>query len=180
MRKFRSARTSLRLVIAVIALLAVFALSGCAQIRAKIAANQAAAARASVASADAGAESHVTASINALRAAHHMRTLSTSGNLTDKARNWARWMAAGNCGRSGGVAMICHSSLTSGIKVAWTWLAENVGSAAPRSNLNGVINGFTNSPGHLSNILSPRATSVGVGVAYAGNTVYVVEEFLQG
>ena len=124
---------------------------------------------------NAGAENVVLNSVNGLRGVHHMRRLAISGNLTQKARYWARWMALGNCGR----AVICHSSLTGGINVRWSWLAENVGAATPQSNVMGVVNGFRNSPLHAANILSPRAQYVGVGVAYAGNTVYVVEEFMQ-
>jgi uncharacterized protein YkwD len=124
---------------------------------------------------DAAAEKQVVASVNSLRAARGLRPLSVHPSLTNKARYWALWMSAGNCGR--GIA-ICHSVLSAGIRVPWSLLAENVGAASPRTNIAGVTNGFKNSPSHLANILNRQATYLGVGVAYAGNMVYVVEEFM--
>ena len=118
-------------------------------------------------------EQHVLASINSLRASHHLPALKVNPNLEDKARLWSAWMAGGGCGTA-----ICHSRLASGIKPGWTMLAENVGAARPKSNIDGVINGFTQSPGHLANILNATVKFVGVGVAYSGNTVFVTEEFM--
>ena len=85
-------------------------------------------------------------------------------------------MAVGNCP---GAEVICHSSLAGGISIPWSWLAENVGAASPRTNVQGVIEGFAHSPGHAANILSPNAKYAGIGVATAGNSVFVTEEFLQ-
>jgi uncharacterized protein YkwD len=124
---------------------------------------------------DAAAEKQVVASVNSLRTSRGLRPLSVHPSLTNKARYWAMWMSAGNCGRG---ITICHSTLTGGIRVPWSLLAENVGAASPRTNIVGVTNGFKNSPSHLANILNRQATYVGVGVAYAGNMVYVVEEFM--
>jgi hypothetical protein len=114
-----------------------------------------------------------------LRRANGRRALAVHPGLVNKARYWARWMAAGNCGRNAvGVAMICHSVLTGGIHVQWSMLAENVGAASPSTNVIGVANGFRNSPPHLENILNASTDYVGIGVAYSGNTIYVAEEFM--
>jgi uncharacterized protein YkwD len=161
-----------RIVLALAVLTLFVALSGCAAVRARVTSP-------ATASPPSGAEATVTGAVNRLRAAHHLPALATSPALTNKARFWAAWMAGGNCGRAGSAPAICHSSLTSGIDVKWSWLAENVGSASPASNLGGVITGFERSAGHAANILSTRATMVGVGVAYSGNNVYVVEEFMR-
>jgi uncharacterized protein YkwD len=88
-------------------------------------------------------------------------------------------MAQGHCGRSAqGVAMICHSSLASGITVHWSRLEENVGDASPRTAVNAIMTGFQRSPEHAANILNTQITYVGAGVAYAGGFVYVTEEFM--
>lgn len=159
--------------IAIVAL--AVALSGCAQLRAHLNPPR----PPSPPPANSSAESQVINSVNGMRAAHHMSHLAVNGDLENKARYWARWMAGGNCGRVNGVATICHSNLAGGIHVSWVWLAENVGAASPSTNIQGVIQGFFHSAPHLSNILSPRAKYIGVGVAYAGNMVYVAEEFMQ-
>jgi uncharacterized protein YkwD len=156
-------------------------LSGCAQVRARLTAQAAAAHPAAtvMAAIDINAENQLVASVNRLRAEHHERPLALNAGLTNKARYWSRWMAAGNCGRgSNGVPMICHSNLAGGIHASWTLLEENVGAASPRTNVMGVAQGFANSPGHLANILNSKVTYLGVGVAYAGDTVYVTEEFM--
>jgi uncharacterized protein YkwD len=124
------------------------------------------------------AERQVIDSVNRFRAAHHLRALKWNANVSDKAKLWAAYMAGGNCGRTNGTPMICHSTLDSGITVSWTLLEENVGAASPKSNLSGVLSGFEHSEHHAQNMLNPRITSIGAGVAYAGNAVYVAEEFM--
>ncbi|HEV7525224.1 MAG TPA: CAP domain-containing protein [Acidimicrobiia bacterium] len=117
--------------------------------------------------------------MNGFRRAHHLGALAWQSNLSDKAKLWAAWMAGGNCGRSSnGSPTICHSNLTSGITVRWSLLEENVGAASPSSNLAGLQNGLQQSPHHAENMLNSRITSIGVGVAYSGNTVYVAQEFM--
>jgi uncharacterized protein YkwD len=162
-----------RLAALVIAITLVLATTGCARVRARVAAAP------SRAPAPSATEKSIINEVNRVRAAHGLRALSVSTTLMSKARFWSVWMAQGHCGRSGSIARICHSNLSAGINVPWAWLAENVGLASPRTNLNGVVVGFERSPAHLANILSARATSVGVGYAYAGDVVYVTEEFMQ-
>jgi hypothetical protein len=102
-----------------------------------------------------------------------------NSNLEDKARLWSAWMAGGGCGIGGnGSPNICHSDLASGINAGWTRLEENVASASPKTNIDGIISGLAQSRAHADNMLNPQITSVGVGVAYAGNAVYVAEEFM--
>ena len=148
--------------------------TGCAAVRSKVANTT------WQAPAPSSTEKTVIDAVNRSRAAHGLRALAAHETLMSKARFWSVYMANGGCGRTGSVANICHSTLTSGINVAWTWLAENVGMATPQSNLNGVIKGLEQSPSHAANILSARATSIGVGIAYSGNAVYLVQEFMQG
>ena len=125
------------------------------------------------------AEHQVIDAVNRYRSAHHLGALGWNANISDKAKLWAAWMAGGNCGRgANGVPAICHSNLTSGITVGWSLLEENVGAAAPQSNLAGILSGFEHSPHHAANMLNPTITSIGAGVAYAGNVVFVAEEFM--
>ena len=125
------------------------------------------------------AERAVVDSLNRFRGEWGLPALKVQGDLANKARSWAEWMAAGNCGRNAsGSPGICHSSLTNGIHVQWSVLAENVGAASPPTNLGGVMTGFEHSSEHAANILNRNVTSVGAGVAYADNMVFVVEEFM--
>jgi uncharacterized protein YkwD len=167
-----------RSVLLVAILIVAMSLSSCAALKKKAAAKPAPAAPASMPSANPSAESQLVGAINQLRARNHRAALQVHPGLTNKARYWASWMAAGNCGRVNGVAKICHSTLAGGIRVAWTMLAENVGMASPKNNLLGVIQGLENSPPHRANILNTQVDYVGVGVAYAGNAVYVTQEFM--
>jgi uncharacterized protein YkwD len=162
-------------------LLVAMSLSSCAALKQKAAAKPApkpAPAATAIPAANPTAEQQVIGAINRLRAQNHRAALKVHPALTNKARYWSRWMAAGNCGRQNGMAKICHSTLAGGIGVAWTMLAENVGMATPRSNVLGVIKGLEASPGHRANMLNTTVDYVGVGVAYDGNAVYITQEFM--
>jgi uncharacterized protein YkwD len=167
---------SSRVARAVATLAVIAACSSCAAVRSHAPQSGAPAPSGSTTSAEAHT---VVNAVNSYRAAHGLGPLSVASTLVNKAQYWANSMAAGTCGSSNGTANICHSDLAGGITASWLWLGENVGAASPRSNLNGVIVGFEQSPGHRANILSTLANSVGVGVAYSGNDVYVVEEFME-
>jgi uncharacterized protein YkwD len=124
-------------------------------------------------------ERQVIVAVNQFRAAHGLRALSTHWNLEDKAHLWSTWMAGAHCGRTAdGTPKICHSDLTSGITVNWSLLEENVGAASPKTDVAGIVSGFQHSSEHAANMLNKRITSIGVGVAYSGNVVFVTEEFM--
>jgi len=117
--------------------------------------------------------------VNQYRAEHGLPALQVNATLVNKARLWSRWMAAGGCGHdANNVGYICHSSLVMGIDVSWSLLEENVGSASPKSMTMAVQTGFENSPPHRANILNGKVHYIGVGVATAGNSVYVTQEFM--
>jgi uncharacterized protein YkwD len=171
-------RRSVRLAAAVFLLALLTLVSGCAQVRARArAAAPAPAVR--VTTDGASAEKAITARVNTVRAARGLRSLSVHPTLVNKARSWAKWMASGGCGRdASGAPTICHSSLVAGISVPWSYLEENVGSAAPQTIAGAVQTGFENSPTHMANILNSKVHYVGIGVAYAHNHVYVTQEFM--
>ena len=124
-------------------------------------------------------ERRIIDAVNGYRAQHGLQALSINSNLEDKARLWSAWMAGGGCGRgANGNPQICHSDLTSGINPGWSLLEENVASASPKTNISGIIDGLQRSPAHSANMLNGRVTSLGVGVAYVGDAVYVAEEFM--
>jgi len=124
-------------------------------------------------------ERRIIDAINSYRADHGLHALSINSNLEDKARLWSAWMAGGGCGQgSNGNPQICHSDLASGINPGWSLLEENVASASPKTNISGIITGLQQSPAHSANMLNGQVTSLGVGVAFAGNAVYVAEEFM--
>ncbi len=114
------------------------------------------------------------AAINKFRLRHGLGALTAYDNLDDKAVLWSSYMAGGNCPGGG----ICHSNLIAGIEMPWSMLAENVGSGSPSDDLGAIQLGFEHSPAHAANMLNPRVTAVGVGVAVSGNTIYVTQEFL--
>jgi uncharacterized protein YkwD len=164
---------------AIFALALLTLVSGCAQVRARVSAAARPAPVVSVPTDGASAERAITARVNTVRTSHGLRALSVHPTLVNKARAWAKWMAGGGCGRdANGVPVICHSSLVAGISVPWTYLEENVGSAAPRTIVSAVQTGFENSPSHMANILNSKVHYVGVGVAYSGDHVFVTEEFM--
>jgi uncharacterized protein YkwD len=118
--------------------------------------------------------------INHFREAHGLAPLTAYDNLDDKAVLWSAYMAGGNCGTANGEPQLCHSNLASGIEMHWSVLEENIGASEPSTDLNALQLGFERSPAHRANMLDPRVTGVGIGVAYRGNTIYVAEEFLAG
>lgn len=117
--------------------------------------------------------------INHFREAHGLGPLTAYDNLDDKGVLWSAYMAQGNCGiGANGVPDICHSNIAAGIEMQWSVLAENVGSSSPSGDLGALQSGFERSPTHRANMLDPRVSGVGIGVAYWHNTIYVAEEFL--
>lgn len=149
------------------------ALAGCAQVRAHTVGGS------SSTPPPTPTERQVIDAVNWFRGEHHLPALAVNNNLEDKARLWSAWMAGGGCGRNAnGNPSICHSDLTSGIIAGWSRLEENVASATPRTNIAGIITGLAQSKSHADNMLNGQITSIGVGVAYYGNAVYVAEEFM--
>jgi uncharacterized protein YkwD len=168
-RNASSLRRSTAVALAVVAL----TVSSCAQLGAQLGSSS------TKSSAPNAAERQIIDAVNRFRGANGLRALSVQSNLEEKAHLWAAWMAGGGCGRSAnGVPMICHSDVTSGITVRWTLLEENVGAISPATNIAGLVSRFESSPEHVANMLNTSITSIGVGVAYSGNTSFVAEEFM--
>ncbi len=118
------------------------------------------------ASADAASdESRVLTLIQQARSAVGAPALRVDSALTSAARSWAAKMA-----RDG---YISHN-VGIGSQVTASKLSENVGMAG---SIDIVRQGFLNSPGHRANMVDTVVNSVGVGVAWANGTVYIVQNF---
>ena len=109
---------------------------------------------------------------NAVRSTEGVRLLVEHPVLTNKAESWARHMAS--------TGVLSHSNVTSGLgTLNWTVLGENVGVSGSTVNpLLYIHNAFMNSPLHRANIVDPRFTHMGVGVAKdSRGRTWVVEVF---
>lgn len=110
--------------------------------------------------------------INAVRADRGLRRLRVNVTTQRYAQGHAEDMAALNI-------MFHDSNLWGEVPDGAWWLAENVGyvSAGP-----GVVRrmhrAYMNSDGHRANILNPRATHMGIGVARQDGKVWTVERFV--
>jgi uncharacterized protein YkwD len=122
------------------------------------------------------AEQYFERMLNGERAAHGVHGLIPHGVLTDKARQWANWMAIGGCGAG---VMICHSHLSDGVNghvTSWTLLGENVGVGPQQGALWAA---FVHSPGHYQNIMNDTWMYVGIGVVKVGPRYFVAMEFMR-
>ena len=120
--------------------------------------------------------SHATASqeqdfvsrINAERSSRGLATLSVRSDLTAYARDWSATMASQDA--------IWHDPDIAQKVTGWTALGDNVGRGATVSSLH---DAFMNSSTHRGIILDPDFNQVGVGVAVAGDTIYVTAVFVR-
>ena len=110
-------------------------------------------------------EASMLAKINNARAAHGLRPLRLSGELTTLARSHSRQMASS--------ATLFHTASFSSI-CCWSAIAENVGTG---DSVRTVHRAFMHSSAHRANILSNRMRQVGVGIVAAGGRIWVTEIF---
>ncbi|MEA2901490.1 MAG: hypothetical protein QOH36_1377 [Actinomycetota bacterium] len=111
-------------------------------------------------------EARVLSLLNQTRAAVGAPALGLNTTLSSVARTWAAAMAT--AGR------ISHNPSLSTQVVGWSRLGENVG-VGP--SVDAVHEALRNSPGHYANMVDSAFNAVGIGVAYAGGSVYVVQDF---
>jgi len=109
---------------------------------------------------------------NALRASKGLPALSENQTLVDKAEAWAHVMASSG--------QLKHSNLADGLGgLQWMVLGENVGVTSPGGDsLLKLHQALVASPAHYANLVDPRFTHMGVGVATSPDgKVWVVEIF---
>src|SRR5688500_7800937 len=117
---------------------------------------------------DAGDEAAFLSSTNALRATLGLPPVEVDGELTAIARQWSSVMA--------GAGDIWHSPDLAGQVTVGRWLTlnESVGTGPGVTAIHAAL---LDSPGHRSNLVNPRYTHIGIGVARVGNVVYVTQTF---
>ncbi len=106
--------------------------------------------------------------LNDDRVEYGLRPLSPQEDAQRKAQAWAEKLARERA--------LYHSNLSSGIRVRWCELGENVG-YGPRVGT--IQNAYMASPGHRANILSTKWNGVGVGYAKNGDTTWTVQFFIK-
>ena len=110
-------------------------------------------------------ESKLLTKINNARAAHGLRPLRLSGDLSTTARQHSRQMAsATTLFHTASFATIC----------CWSSIAENVGMAY---SVKGLHRAFMRSTTHRGNILNPQMRVVGVGIVSSGDRLWATELF---
>jgi uncharacterized protein YkwD len=113
-------------------------------------------------------QTQVLTELNADRAAYKLRTLGTQADAQNKAQAWAEKLARENT--------LYHSTLSSGIRVKWCSIGENVGYGP---SVAAVEDAYMASPGHKANIVSTKWNGVGVGYATNGKRVFTVQVFIK-
>jgi uncharacterized protein YkwD len=105
--------------------------------------------------------------VNSWRQQNGLPALAYTSDAAAKAQAHAEEMAASG--------KLWHTNISAGLE-SWSSWAENVGFASSADKVNSM---FQSSPGHDANMLSARATNIGVGAAIGpdGN-VYICQEFV--
>ena len=119
---------------------------------------------AAAASAD---EGKVLALTNQVRASVGVPALAFDETLAANARAWAAKMAADG--------VISHNRQLSSQVTGWIKLSENVGQGP---DIDIVHRALVASRSHYENMTDTAVTMMGVGVVYAGNSVFIVEVFM--
>ena len=110
-------------------------------------------------------EAAMLSKINNARAAHGLRPLKLSGELSTLARSHSRQMASSSS--------LFHTASFSSI-CCWSAIAENVGTG---DSVGTVHRAFMHSSAHRDNILDGRMRQVGVGIVAVGGRIWVTEIF---
>jgi uncharacterized protein YkwD len=110
-------------------------------------------------------EGRLLTRITEARAAHGLRALRLSSDLSGYARGHSREMSVRRT--------LFHTS-NFGVLCCWSAIAENVGVAY---SVGGVHRAFMGSTPHQANILDRRMRAVGIGVVESGGRLWVTEIF---
>ncbi len=113
--------------------------------------------------------------INAERAKAGLPELRVVPELVTVGRQWSVDMIARDSG-SENCAVVHNPDFSSKITTAWHRLGENVGCGNLGVSL--LHSRFVGSPSHYRNIVDPSFDSIGVGVAYDGDVLYVTQQFM--
>jgi uncharacterized protein YkwD len=113
-------------------------------------------------------QEQVRLSVNDVRATVGAPLLVVNDELQARAQAWAEHLAA--------IGDVQHTpKLGAGLTIAWRVLGENVGLG---SSVDIICDAFLKSPPHRANIVDPRFTLVGIGVAVdQQGRSFVVQQF---
>jgi uncharacterized protein YkwD len=110
----------------------------------------------------------VRALVNQTRGGYRLRGLAMHAEFAARATAWARELARCRC--------LKHRNGPYGAPAGWQAAAENVGRGWSFEQIH---RAFLGSPPHRENILTPRYTHIGTGVARASNgEIFVVQAFV--
>jgi Cysteine-rich secretory protein family len=97
--------------------------------------------------------------------------------LADVARGWAEKMRVASVAVGTEDCLISHNpNLRTAVPLKWKKLGENVGCGDV--GVEGLHAAFVNSPKHYANIIDPAFDSIGIGIVYAGDVMFVTEQFM--
>ena len=113
--------------------------------------------------------------INAERAKVGLPALRVVPELVAVGRQWSVEMIARDTGTAG--CSVAHNpDFVAQVTAPWQSLAENVGCG--KVDLGTLQALLVNSPSHYRNFVDPSFDSIGVGVAYDGDVLYVTQQFM--
>ncbi len=113
--------------------------------------------------------------INAERAKVGLAALRVAPELVGVGREWSNEMIA-RAGGSERCGVLHNPDFVAKVTADWQRLGENVGCG--NVAVSALHDLFVASPAHYRNIVDPTFDSIGIGVAYDGDVMYVTEQFM--
>jgi uncharacterized protein YkwD len=111
---------------------------------------------------------------NQSRAASGVAALAPNGQLTCLAQSWSQHMAATGSFAHRNLGAVINSPGYAGV---YHTLGENILLGPASMSAAAMHTAWMNSPDHRANILSGAYSSMGIGLAYVGGSVYATENF---
>ncbi len=115
--------------------------------------------------------------INRTRVGVGLAPLRANVTLAEVARVWAEKMRAASVAVGTDDCLISHNpNLRTAVPLLWKKLGENVGCGDVGVDV--LHAAFVNSPKHYANIVDPDFDSVGIGIVFQGDVMFVTEQFM--
>ena len=113
--------------------------------------------------------------INAERVKGGLTPLVPMPELVSVGRDWSKVMLTQSAGSDS--CLISHNpALATKITMNWRRLGENVGCGDV--DVDFLHQKFVNSPPHYKNIMDPTFDSIGIGIVYDGDVMFVTQQFM--
>jgi uncharacterized protein YkwD len=113
--------------------------------------------------------------INEERAKTGLPPLAVVPELVTVGQGWSAQMIAKN-GGSDPCQVVHNPGFSASVKSNWRRLGENVGCGNADADF--MHKAFVNSPPHYKNIVDPTYDSIGIGIVYDGDVMFVTEQFM--